>query len=468
MRSLLGTNTPSTVTWEPTYISPAAGNSLGNAGEVFLKLDPAQIPALVFDRTRSGGLVAPNIRITGLSRAFGPVDADTTNGVQPDGSLLNGKFAPQIFADTVKILGGLALQDLLASQNADYLSAFVPSLQHLFNPDGSTTTRYYWAVDGIGLFKGGDIFAPKDGAHLELNVTLVRPAAPGAEPQVDVSGSLSNVSITLSAQGESLVRLDIETLAFSANSGSKPDFSVLVTDFVFLGKLSLLNQLALFLPKDGFKDPPYMTVDGRGATVGYSLGLPSLGIGMFTLQNISLTASFFLPFTDEESNLHLAFCERHQPFLLTVMGLGGGGFVGLDIGIGGMRLMEASLEFGASVAINLGVASGSAAITGGVYLQLAGGGVTFAAFFRAAGELSVLGLISVSVEFYMGLEYANKDAGGGYSSLKGVATLKVEIEILFFSTSVDITMERTFAGSDPTFAQVMDQDNWSDYCAAFA
>jgi hypothetical protein len=37
----------------------------------------------------------------------------------------------------------------------------------------------------------------------------------------------------------------------------------------------------------------------------------------------------------------------------------------------------------------------------------------------------------------------------------GQASLTVKIEILFFSTSVSVKMEREFAGSDPTFHQLV-------------
>jgi hypothetical protein len=50
----------------------------------------------------------------------------------------------------------------------------------------------------------------------------------------------------------------------------------------------------------------------------------------------------------------------------------------------------------------------------------------------------------------------------------GQASLTVKIEILFFSTSVSVKMERRFAGSDPTFHQLVAPTDWARYCAAFA
>jgi hypothetical protein len=59
--------------------------------------------------------------------------------------------------------------------------------------------------------------------------------------------------------------------------------------------------------------------------------------------------------------------------------------------------------------------------------------------------------------------------GGAHAgSMWGQASLTVKIEILFFSTSVSVKMERKFAGSDPTFHQLVAPTDWARYCAAFA
>ena len=60
----------------------------------------------------------------------------------------------------------------------------------------------------------------------------------------------------------------------------------------------------------------------------------------------------------------------------------------------------------------------------------------------------------------------------------GRATLTVEVHVLFFSASVEISCERKFAGSsgDPSFAQLMEPyllngatvKPWDDYSMAFA
>jgi hypothetical protein len=87
----------------------------------------------------------------------------------------------------------------------------------------------------------------------------------------------------------------------------------------------------------------------------------------------------------------------------------------------------------------------------------------------------VLGLISVSLTFHLGLTYELLEKSGNNnirsSRLFGQATLTVEIEILFFSASVDVTVEKTFVGSeaDPGFLDLVPEKAlWDEYCAAYA
>jgi len=44
----------------------------------------------------------------------------------------------------------------------------------------------------------------------------------------------------------------------------------------------------------------------------------------------------------------------------------------------------------------------------------------------------------------------------------------VKIKICFFSISVSISIEREFAGSDPTFVDMIGPGEWGEYCSSFA
>ena len=89
--------------------------------------------------------------------------------------------------------------------------------------------------------------------------------------------------------------------------------------------------------------------------------------------------------------------------------------------------------------------------------------VQLTGFLRADGNLSVLGIISISMEFYLGFTYL--DPGQAY----GTATISVSVSVLFFSRLGERhDAEDIGGGGDPDFADALTQGNWDTYCEAFA
>jgi hypothetical protein len=106
----------------------------------------------------------------------------------------------------------------------------------------------------------------------------------------------------------------------------------------------------------------------------------------------------------------------------------------------------------------------------GVYLRLEDEIGQLTGYFRIRGEVEVLGIASASITLELSLTY-HFDSG----KLIGRASLQVEIEVAFFSASVEITCERKLAGSkgDPTLRDIMPPDKggqgmWSTYFDSFA
>ena len=146
----------------------------------------------------------------------------------------------------------------------------------------------------------------------------------------------------------------------------------------------------------------------------------------------------------------------------------------------GIQSIEAAFEFGAAMSLNVGVASGGVSAMGGFYYKMEMvekkvNGETheisqtqLSGYLRINGHLSVLGLITVSLEFYLAFNAVFSD--GKVQKLEGVATLKVKVEVLFFSKTVSVTVRRELKGADadPKFAEMIDQDDWQEYCLAFA
>ena len=152
---------------------------------------------------------------------------------------------------------------------------------------------------------------------------------------------------------------------------------------------------------------------------------------------------------------------------------GGGGLFAIALGLDGVEQLEASLEFGAAASVDIGVASGAVHIMAGIYYSWTddpGGeseGVTeLTGYVRMGGELEVLGIISMSLEFNLSLTYQTGPDGG---KCWGEATLELEIDVLFFSDTVEATAHREF-GDPPRayFHQLVSSEAWQDDAGSFA
>jgi hypothetical protein len=461
VNQLTGKQVPSAIEWEKTYLS-GTGTAIGNAGQLFARVAGTSLDFGTTETT--GGMVAPDLKISGLSRVLGPV-----GGAAED--IVAGNFKPaKVFGADVKLLGAIPLSTILepiAFPDAANSGLKVPRLTTA--RDGNVIrTSYRWQVSH-GELKDTDLFVRDPGSTFALTAkSEVR--LDGSDPTFEVAGELTHFTVILIA-AERLVEIAFDSIKFIAQQGKKVDVAVQLKDVRFVGMLEFVNELRKFIPLDGFQDPPTLNLvksPTPGLEVGFTQGIPTIGIGIMSIQNVSLGASFYLPFGNAPLNFHFAFCQRHQPFILTVSLFGGGGFFSMDVGLHQVVMIEAALEFGASAALNLGVAKGQASIMGGFYFQKAGANFVLTGYFRAAGSLSVLGIITVSLEFYLGLAYATKGNQPHAGALWGQAKLTVKIKITFFSKSVSVSMEREFAGSDPRFRQLVSPTAWAEYCSAFA
>jgi len=273
----------------------------------------------------------------------------------------------------------------------------------------------------------------------------------------------------------SFVKLKFDKIEFVFGSSQKADVNVEFDEIEFVGVLSFVEALKFLIPLDGFSDPPGLEISEEGIVASLSLGLPNLTFGVFSLTNMSLGAGFSVPFIGDPLSVWFSFCTRDNPFCLTVAMFGGGGFFSITLQPDGLKCLEASFEFGASLTLDVGVASGGIYAMAGIYFKMEMDNATLTGYFRMGGFLSVMGIVSISIELYLELTY--ESATG---KCAGRATLTIEVEVLFFSVGVEITAERKFAGSngDPTFAELMapykdpfDEHEvypWPVYCEAFA
>ncbi|MCW2636375.1 MAG: hypothetical protein JWQ99_2742 [Blastococcus sp.] len=334
------------------------------------------------------------------------------------------------------------------------------------------TARLHWrpTITAWGLPGVPGIFRPADDHALHIDVEVR--ASASAPPAVDIVAEIVDFDLNLIGDGSSgLMKLMFRRIGFAAGSSGKAEVDVVFGGIGFLGPLSFVDRLRELIPFDGFADPPHVDVSPAGVTAGFDLTLPNVSVGVFSLENISLGADARVPFLGDAMTVGFHFCSKDAPFRLTVMAVGGGGWLVLRASPKGLVLLELGLEAAASLSVDLGVASGSVSIAVGVYLRLEADKGLLAAYFRIRGEVEVLGLVSASITLELSLTY-HFETG----KLIGRASLVIEVEVLFFSASVEISVERRLAGSkgDPTLLDVMPPDeagdnaDWARYCDAFA
>ena len=453
-----------------------------NEGHVFAKFNIAKPVLFSGQSDKTGGLAAPNFNLSGLSKAAGAFGGDiekfkTATASANDFFKVSGLPEPTLF-------GVFKLSDILDFVTGDKSSYDLskpllnrlPKIPNLVTEETTTEliTSYVIKPNLTNIDLGFAGFIQKAGAGFSITTQVkIKKTNPPSAPEFSTDAWIRNfkIGIMKMSGSEYLVGIDFNEIRFTATAGKKADVSVQMGDpcIIFGGPLSFINQITKLIDPKGFYDPPYLDVSLTGIKCGYTLALPNLQMGAFTLSHLSLAAEVNLPFTGGPLTMGFRFCERQQPFTLTVSCLGGGGFFGMEVDMNGLRQIEAALEFGAAVSLNLGVASGAVSIMAGIYFKMtfeAGHNSTqLTGYVRINGAVSVLGLITASIELYMALTYL-MDKKKAF----GEATLKIKVEVLFFSKTVTIHTQRTFAGSgsDPNFQMAITQGDWQEYCGAFA
>lgn len=477
IEKLIGNSEKPAVRFHNAFLT-AGFEGAGNKGEVLFKLSNKN---MVLDfkgkADKAGGLATPSINIDGLSRKFGPV-GDSAN-------LATGNFNPAMFFDTkqAQLLGGITLDKVIKELVPEEFDAEkVPRLTNtILSKDGAPVearTELFWNPE-VKSDEGGNFFRPKDSRGLSITATTITPLAGDTgsqQPPYSVIGRLDNFGLSFF----DLVTVNFDHLIFSIQSGKKLDVNAALDEsnpVTFGGPLSFINVLAKIIPPGLFSDPPSLDVDSSGVSVGYSIGLPAIEGGAWGIRNLTLGAKLIIPFTGSDPmRLRFNFSEQHNPFQVAAYGVTGGAFLALHIGLDGIERVEASVELGGSLALNLGVASGAVFLMIGIHMTMEGkkNEVTLGGYVRTGGALSVLGLITVSVEFYMELAYLFAS-----NMMRGEASLTVKVKVLFFSKKVTLTVVRELGAPSSTArllrptvnmetAHLADERAWERYCDAFA
>ncbi|MFJ9768468.1 hypothetical protein ACIRUY_32180 [Streptomyces erythrochromogenes] len=423
--------------------------------------------------TASGGIAKLDLPVSGLSSSSGLIGGDLEK-------FKSGTFAPASFfsppppppatglpplpfptrllgfVDLTKIVPSVSVPPAGAGDGTKVPRMVTKVLRQQGKPPHAVETTLTWRP-ALTPTREGPLETTSD-TVLDLRCVTLMNLGGGGPPVTEVRGELSQFTLSFA----DVLDVEFQRIAFTSRPGTTPSLDVKVGKVGFSGQLKFLDELRQYLPS--VANGPRVNVDTTGIDVGYTLAIPSVGLGVFLLQNLALSASVRLPFDGKPVEATFAVSSREHPFLATVSLFGGGGFLALTVSASKVVRLEGQVEFGAAVALNLGVASGSVSVTAGVYVRLDGAASSVTAFLRAYGELDILGIVNISVEFYLSLKYQPP------KTLYGSASVTVRVRVAFFSESVTMTLERSFSGgNDPSFDKAFPTSQpWRDRCAAFA
>lgn len=428
------------------------GNILGlNQGEVYAQIlygrdrnhNIIKTVPLTYHSSKSiGGIAMPNLNIVGLSREFGPLGGTPDRLYEIASARLKDDFFKDFFSDA-KLIGGISLGDIISNDFNGGKN--IPAItSHIVNTENgpATKTLYDWypQVKGNGLFEP---FKQKDGGDinktLSIHAEYIKPLNQAGRGEFTIHGQLKKFSLTL-IPGSEFIKIAFESLSFISHNGEKPDFDVQLRDsgIEFIGPLKYIQALDNNIPRDGFSDPPHLSVTAEGAAVGYTMRLPDVSGGAWGYHDLSMGAALNLPFNGDPLAVNFNFASAERPFTLTYNAMGGDGYVQLTAGSNGMQSITASLAARAEVKVNFGsVAKGHGYFRIGVAFQLKeeAGGTTVAltGFVATGGSVLAFGIAVINVGAMLALEYRD-----GQASAQGEITISVDTPIKDFSVTVPL------------------------------
>lgn len=345
----------------------------------------------------SGGLMAPKFSANKISRTRGPVPH--YDNVMPLSEIYKGAT-----------LLGLPLEFLI-DESTQLKSPKI--IQVPGNPLGAKMEWPEINLKSYGPFKATSLTK----ATLQVD-------------RLEIMCKMENFEFELPLK---LVKLKFGSLKFTQKPNYAPNLEIDGLGIEFCGELKLLKKLLDdAMPLLG-GNKPSINATTSGITASYTLGLPKIDAGMFILRNVAIHCGINVPFSPYPVTMSLGFGRRDNPFNLSVMMFGGGGYIDVQFGGKGLTRLEACMEFGAMVAVNFLVASAEVHALGGVRFLTSGETIELDAFIRIGGSVEILGLVSVSVELTVKLGYNESR-----NSLYGRATLVIEVDLTLFSESITI------------------------------
>ncbi len=496
---------------EPVEVIPSAGwiehgNAAANFGATYL--DHVTPTSLGFSGD-ANGLVAPEFSVSQFGQAIGQsVSLPSAGSSWDPASALSG--LPKLF-------GAISLDWLLEAFTVDADLAGdvrLPRFGFAFTPSeipglpSELCTSFDWEPPISSVVVGGtrilcvrsDLGAEglenpfrgpsKLSLNLERCVSLDLETA--GETRDTVEFSLKNVALQF-PPALPLIAVYVEEVSYSDLPDAKADFDVEIAKIALVGPLNFLDGLSSLLPDS------LATFDvdilPTSVDVNLDLGLPALSFGVFRFSNLHVGIGVEIPFDDGALVTTFAVGTRANPVTITVLGIGGFASIEIEAAPHPAGLVRVEVVVGVifEIAIDVFVAKGSLSASFSLGLEIekvevtndSSGALelvdetTLFASIDLVGEIEVLGLITITVELLLALEYRVNQR-----LLIGEATVSVEVDAGVVKKEASFTVSQEFQLGDGANARLAGRgpessglafadryeaiDRWSTYCAAYA
>ncbi|WP_430250444.1 hypothetical protein [Neorhizobium sp. DAR64860/K0K1] len=450
---------------------------------------------------KSGGFFSLDMTVGGVSRLYGATGQQ--NSTAPLALAGPQTFNPlDYFGDDTVLFGGIKIKDVLQA-GLSVAEAQMPKVIQRIRayPDIPAEMRQSidWTTEQFQSWPDPNkpIFAVQQnspdlvvdgGSPTRFTLTAQTSVSidTSIRPKATVSARLSNFSLQL-LFGDDGVLIRFRSFAFAIDTAGTTSFKPDIVSVELKGAIMAFIQALQELLKDILGDIGIsINLLPSGVEIQLpSFNFPSLSFGAFLLQNLSIASSVEISFRSQPTRYKFNFSTPENPFTVAVGIYGGAGAFSLAIDTRGIRSFSATFGFGAFARLDLGIASGSAAVLGGLsyWMETADiGGVPttnirYLFYVRAYGSVTALGFITVGVDFYLGLQIQT----GTPSYSEGIVEVSYSVKIAFFKKSFKLTFRRKFNGSggnasllaasDPsgrTRRETLTKPQWTKYRRAFA
>jgi hypothetical protein len=276
----------------------------------------------------------------------------------------------------------------------------------------------------------------------------------GQQVTYSATGTMTDFAINfffLSDSSTPDLTVRFQSIQFSEASGQAPTFSVSTPSITFHGALQFISGL-LDTVQGAFGDllgldAAALTVTPSGLTYSLpSISIPAIEMGIIDVTGIAFDAVVALPFTNVgQPEVSFNFSSPENPFIISVALLAGGGFADITANTDGIDAFAISLQCGAYCGINLaGLVTGDVYIFAGIiYGYDDTNGITLIAYVTAGGDVSVLDLVTASIDASVSLTYQPNSSP---PTLYGTTELKFEVHVLVFSGTVEVAFSYSIAG----------------------